>query len=132
MELEKQTFQTTEKLSHNCGLLKGCQNLKISGYEIHQGVSYSNEKSIFENKPNLGVIKENIFATYIHGIFDNSIFTRTFINNIRVSKGLEAIDDYFDFHKFKIDEYDKWEETLRNSLDIKKIYKILGESSDEI
>ena len=84
MGLKKQTFQTTEKLNHNCGLLKECQNLEISGYEIHQGVTYSNEKSIFKNKPNLGVIKENIFATYIHGVFDNSIFTRTFINNIRV------------------------------------------------
>lgn len=132
MEKEKQTFQTTEKITHNTGLLKGCNNCKVSGYEIHQGVTQSKETSIFQNKPNLGVLKDNIFATYIHGVFDNSIFTRTFINNIRISKGLEPIDDYFDFEKFKVDEYDRWEETLRNSLDIDKIYEILGESSNEI
>lgn len=132
MGKEKQTFQTTEKITHNTDLLKGCLDCIISGYEIHQGVTDSKEPSIFENRPNLGVLKDNIFATYIHGVFDNSIFTRTFINNIRISKGLEAIDDYFDFQKFKIDEYDKWEKTLRNSLDIDKIYKILGESSNEI
>ncbi len=132
MEKEKQTFQTTEKITYNLDLLKGCIDCMISGYEIHQGVTESKEISIFENKPNLGVLKDNVFATYIHGIFDNSVFTRTFINNIRVSKGLEAIDDYFDFKKFKIDEYDKWEKTLRSSLDIDKIYKILGESLNEI
>jgi adenosylcobyric acid synthase len=132
MEKEKQTFQTTEKITHNTGLLKGCVDCTVSGYEIHQGVTRSKETSIFQNKPNLGVLKDNIFATYIHGVFDNSVFTRTFINNIRISKGLEPIDDYFDFKKFKIDEYDRWEETLRNSLDIDKIYEILGESSNEI
>jgi len=132
MEKEKQTFQTTEKITHNEGLLKGCHDCIVSGYEIHQGVTHSNENSIFKDKPYLGVLKDNIFATYIHGVFDNSIFTRTFINNIRVSKGLEVIDDYFDFKKFKMDEYDRWEQTLRSSLDIKKIYKILGERSNEI
>jgi len=125
MELEKQTFQTTENLSYNCGLLKNCENLSVSGYEIHQGVTHSNEISVFDKKPNLGVIKDNIFATYIHGIFDNPEFTRTFINNIREQKGLSPIKEQFDFEKFKINEYDKWEKVLRESLDIKKIYEIL-------
>jgi adenosylcobyric acid synthase len=128
MELKKQTFQTTAKLSYNEKLLEGCRGLEISGYEIHQGVTRSKETPTFCDNPNLGVIKDNIFATYIHGIFDNSTFTRTFINNIRKLKGLEPVEDYFDFEQFKINEYDKWEKTLRESLDMEKIYEILGDS----
>ncbi len=125
MSKEKKTCQTTKIISYNKGLLEGCKNTEVTGYEIHQGVTLSEEKSIFLNSPNLGVIKDNIFATYIHGIFDNSSFTRQFINNIRKTKGLEPVNHYFNFSEFKIDEYNKWENTLRNSLDIKKIYKIL-------
>ncbi|MBM6875384.1 cobyric acid synthase CobQ, partial [Fusobacterium mortiferum] len=63
---------------------------------------------------------------YIHGIFDNDKFTRTFLNNIRERKGLKPLEEKFSFYEFKEGEYDKLATTLRENLNIEEIYKIMG------
>jgi Cobyric acid synthase len=124
------------------GYLENLSNKEVNGYEIHMGVTKRNENS--ENfvtlKEKLGekvtyevgsVNKDsNVFGTYLHGIFDNIDFTRTLLNNIRVSKGLEPIESYVkSFEEFKNQEYDKLADFLREHLDIEKIYEIMNSNN---
>jgi adenosylcobyric acid synthase len=68
----------------------------------------------------------NVWGTYIHGIFENDIFRRSFINRIRIKKGLRP--ERRTLYRFDLDqELDKLAQVVRESLDLKTIYKILSE-----
>lgn len=126
MEKIKYTKQVEKVLAVNDSpLLAGCDGLHIKGYEIHQGVTNGSEQNLTVEKNYTVLAKGNAFGTYIHGIFDNGQFTRTFLNNIRKRKGLAPIDALFSFNEFKESEYDKLADLLRNNLDMEAVYSIL-------
>jgi adenosylcobyric acid synthase len=130
---EKTTKQISGNIINNDGLFSGLKNIQIEGYEIHMGASSGNDcKSGFMEIDGTlsGVIKNNIIGTYIHGIFDNVKFSRTFLNNIRKIKGLSAIDFEINYKKFKQKEYDKLAKSVRENLNMKKIYEILNCKED--
>ena len=58
-------------------------------------------------------------------IFDNEKFTRRFLNNVRVKKGLELLEESFSFTEFKEREYDRLAKLLRENLDIDEIYNMM-------
>ena len=128
MEAKKQTLQVRKKVinTSNNEYLKGLDNIEIEGYEIHQGITKGLEEKFIDGEEYVGIFKENIIATYLHGILDNGRFTREFLNNIRVKKGLDKIEKIIDYKEEKNKEYDKWEKLLRDNLNIEKIYKILN------
>lgn len=127
MEMKKNTTQYSGVLENCTGLLKGLDGYHIKGYEIHQGITIGNEHSITNNNPTVAVVKDdNIFATYIHGIFDNEKLTRTILNKIREKKGLSKKDKIMTFDEYKISQLDKLEKIIRENIDIDKIYKIMG------
>lgn len=106
-------------------MIEGCENLKVRGYEIHQGITTGNEKNLVQEQEFILTAKENVFATYIHGIFDNGEFTRRFLNRVREKKGLKPLEERFSFAEFKENEYNKLAKLLRENLDIKGIYEIM-------
>jgi adenosylcobyric acid synthase len=128
MESSKNTLQYSGEILVGDGLFKGLSGSYINGYEIHQGVTNGNENGKFLDGSGYinGVIKDNIIGCYIHGIFDNSEFTRGFLNNIRNKKGLDSIDTTITFDQFKENEYDKLAKIVKESVDMKKIYNIMG------
>ena len=71
-------------------------------------------------------------GTYLHGIFDNSGFTRKLLNLIRRHKGLgdmsEAPQDYWEQME---KELTLLAGTLRNALDMEAMYEILHEYSHD-
>ena len=113
----KKTEQVTKKIEVTEGILKDFNDYEIKGYEIHQGVT---------NISNPVICKDNVFATYIHGIFDNSKLTNDFLNMIRKQKNIAAQKEVLSFNEFKEREYDKLAKLLRENLNIKEIYKILN------
>lgn len=128
MEKSKNTLQYHGQILLDQGLFKGLYGKTINGYEIHQGITNGKEKGIFLDGENYinGVIKNNIIGCYIHGIFDNTEFTRGFLNNIRSEKGLDGIDATISFEEFKEKEYDKLAKVVEESVDMGKLYKIIG------
>ncbi|STO31774.1 Cobyric acid synthase [Fusobacterium necrogenes] len=127
LEKVKITEQTEKILINDLeeSIIRGCENLKIRGYEIHQGISKGEEKNLILGGGLTMVARENILGTYIHGIFDNEKFTRKFLNNVRLKKGLKPLKGNFTFSKLKEREYDKLAKLLREHLDIGEIYKIM-------
>ena len=112
----KKTEQVTKRLELTEGILKDFTNYEVKGYEIHQGISTFDSPVI---------CKDRIFATYIHGIFDNSKFTNDFLNIVRREKNMPEQKEIFSFNEFKEKEYDKLAELLRKNLDMEKIYEIM-------
>ena len=127
MEKEKNTIQYTGKLVNTKGILEGLDGTEIKGYEIHQGVTVGNESSVTEDDHIVAVVKDNIFGTYLHGIFDNEKVTRTILNRIRDKKGMEQLGEGITFDEYREREFDKLEKVVRENIDIKKIYEILGD-----
>lgn len=126
MENEKTLVQYKGKLSVNNGILKILNNFEIKGYEIHQGITQGNEKNLTTDDRTIFVNRNNIIATYLHGIFDNKNFTDVFLNEIRRRKGLEEVNNNISYEEYKLKEFDKLEKLVRENVDIDEIYKIIG------
>ena len=126
MENEKTLVQYKGKLVVDNGILKTLNNFEIKGYEIHQGITKGNEKNLTTDERTIFVNRDNIIATYLHGIFDNKDFTDTLLNEIRRRKGLEEVNDNISYEEYKKKEFDKLEKLVRKNVDIDEIYKIIG------
>ncbi|CKG93247.1 Cobyric acid synthase [Fusobacterium polymorphum] len=125
MENEKTLVQYNGKLAVDNGLLKILNNFEIKGYEIHQGITKGNEKNLTTDDRTIFVNRDNIIATYLHGIFDNKDFTDLLLNEIRKRKGLEQVNNNISYEEYKLKEFDKLEKLVRENVDIDEIYKIL-------
>lgn len=126
MEKEKTLVQYTGTLRVEKGMLKALDNLELRGYEIHQGVTRGDEENLTDDDRIVFVNKDNIMATYLHGIFDNKEFTEALLNEIRRRKGLEEINHNISYEEYKRKEFDKLEKLVRENVDMDTIYKIMG------
>jgi adenosylcobyric acid synthase len=135
MEAEKSTRQVEAvwrfKDDGYFSLMNGEE--KITGYEIHMGQTayrgvnqpvYLSGIEQFE-----GAVNEtgNVFGTYLHGIFDNFNWTGKLLNALRRRRGLPEINDRLpkNYRDYKEQEYDKLAATVRESLDMEKVYRII-------
>ena len=75
--------------------------LPVDGYEIHQGRSRINPKlkiadeefhQIFDD-PGLGLVNssQSIWGCYLHGIFDNGPWRRSWLNHLRKQRGMSSL-----------------------------------------
>ncbi len=68
---------------------------------------------------------QSVWGTYLHGVFDDDNFRRAFINDLRSRKGLTPLQGVQ--ASFSIDPaLDRLADTVREALDMKKVYEILG------
>ena len=111
----------------------------LEGYEIHMGETEISDsltpfsRIILQNGEETsrydGAVSpdKRIQGTYLHGVFDNSQWTRNYLNQIRIEKGLEPVtDQVMDLKEFKDLQYDKLAAVIRDSVDMKKIYQIMN------
>lgn len=74
----------------------------ITGYEIHQGITRLSENTsqrirttiqpLFEDS-SLGIVNNNqsVWGCYLHGIFDNGAWRRSWLNYLRHRRGLSSL-----------------------------------------
>ena len=85
--------------------LSDTSDCKVTGYEIHMGLTYRlagspcfhivNRKNSRDGEsPDDGAVSSDglVWGTYIHGVFDQPGFRRTWLNGVRRRKGLAALD----------------------------------------
>lgn len=121
MEKKKNTTQYRGILKNMDGFFSNLEGVAVEGYEIHQGIT----KNLMEESLT-SIASGNIFATYVHGIFDNREFIDAVLNNLREKKGLEKIHGTLSFKEYREQELDKLENLLRENLNMEKIYEIMG------
>ncbi|SFO93679.1 cobyric acid synthase [Prevotella sp. tf2-5] len=105
------TTITAEKITRQVTFLfdgKTCQ-----GYEIHQGISDTDEVILIEDR---------CIGTYVHGILDNTSFVDYLL---RPYKEKVKSTPAFDYHTFKEQQYDKLADHIRRYVDIPAVYRIL-------
>ncbi|MCD7716622.1 MAG: cobyric acid synthase, partial [Lachnospiraceae bacterium] len=74
-----------------------------------------------------GAWKDNVYGTYIHGVFDREEVCSAVVRSLAKAKNLtEEIGTAMDFAAFKETQYDLLADGLRANLDMDAIYRILN------
>lgn len=130
MQKEKQTVQV-EARTLASDLWDS--NIELRGYEIHMGrtkkkpgvlpafqVRYADESR--EDGAQSRDLR--VWGTYLHGLFDSDAFRKSFLNGVRLHKGMAA-SPVSSYGQLKQDGFEKLAATVRASLDMQKIHAIL-------
>ena len=110
--------------------------MSIEGYEIHMGETSSLDEGLsrmcsikaFEADEYIldGYHKDNVFGTYVHGIFETPEIAETILKSLAEKKGVDAgCIGKLSAAEYKEMQYDKLADILRENLDMDKIYEIL-------
>ena len=113
---EKTTTRTACSFPECGGLFVPLSGCPLEGYEIHMGQSEG-----------LFTVSGHILGTYLHGLLDSPQLVERLVGLLMEEKGLhwdretpkETLWDY------KQRQYDKLAQTLRENLDLRKIYDIV-------
>jgi len=108
------------------------QNFDVSGYELHEGYSVSNETPLISLSKGFGNCGDSydgsfkiignsyIFGTYFHGILENFEFRNYLVNLARSKKNLSKIEDDTYAELFN-ENMDKLSKIIEENLDFSKI-----------
>jgi adenosylcobyric acid synthase len=122
----------------------------VKGYEIHMGITHGeairpcfrtmahsekfstnfpfSDQEMGEGKYD-GAMREDglVWGTYIHGLFDQPLFRREWLNRVRHRKGLSPLEvEVSKAVSAKVaGELDRWAEHVEKHVDIAKIFSIL-------
>ncbi len=137
-EGDKVTTQVEGKVAASAsGVFQSQQELKVRGYEIHMGRTILGEgtKPFIEIYHRLGEDsqlldgavdeKNQVFGTYIHGIFDDIGFTRCFLDYFMAKKGYGMGEKTLTLEEFKEAQYNKLAEVVKSSLNMEEIFRIM-------
>lgn len=138
---QKKRTRVTGKFQKLEGKLKELSGTEIEGYEIHMGTSetignagnLTGIQDIIEDTPEQleGTFKENVYGTYVHGIFDNSQVVKLIVTEILKDKGLDFSKvTSFSMEAYKESQYDLLAEAVRASCDMEKIYEIIEKGQE--
>ena len=124
----KRTCQTQGRIECNSDIIKDCSRIKVTGYEIHNGVTEVLEGAegfiISSEGEALGVCNKegNVFGTYLHGVFDEGEFAKDFINALRKHKGQAVVEsEVLDYRKYKMSQYDELAKLFEENIDISRV-----------
>lgn len=129
----KTRSRVTGQIHELDGMFQSLSGKKIQGYEIHMGKTIVNGKSFAGLEDIKGECKEDgcygnhVFGTYIHGLFDEDEFREAFLKMLCERKGISYHKEVsLSYREYKERQYDKLADILRNSLDMDRIYEIMG------
>lgn len=97
-------------------------NCPISGYEIHH--AQSAEIADCHNPITDYFRSKNIWATYVHGLFDDDVFRQRFINHVRTFKGLNPVPSCTPYTLEN--SLNKLANIIRKNVNMTAIYQSMG------
>ncbi|NBH15443.1 cobyric acid synthase [Lachnospiraceae bacterium] len=121
------------------GALNRLSGMKIGGYEIHMGrtemrtgeegkaMTEITVQTLPGQKPDLeGCCRDNVYGTYVHGIFDESGIARALFTALAERKGAAlGVLREESWKEYKETQYDLLADTLRSHLDMKAVYRMM-------
>ncbi len=133
---EKTRTQVSGTFGQTDGIFASLAGTYLEGYEIHMGVTtlkgcetltalHAADGTQVSGKTD-GAWKDNIFGSYVHGIFDKEEMAEGIVKALGLRKGLDiSAMTGVDFDAFKQTQYDKLADVLRAHMDMEQIYRIL-------
>ena len=124
------------------GILQALSGVAFSGYEIHMGQSIGKEgtdrlteihdtnrqqgEPAVRERKSEGAMGENVYGTYVHGIFDSMDVVNAVVRALAERKGIDPEGlAQIDYAAYKEQQYDKMAAILRQYLDMEAIYRIV-------
>jgi len=104
--------------------------LPVKGYEIHHGqtTGAENHPAFFREDGEIIGVKSpdgRIWGTYLHGVFDDDAFRRWFIDRLRRRRSWLPRGEILAVYDLE-PAFDRLAEIVRRSLDMEKIYRLMG------
>ncbi|MBF0555446.1 MAG: cobyric acid synthase [Nitrospirae bacterium] len=126
-----ETKTTRQVIAATAGQIPYVRNTHsaLTGYEIHMGQTKGADSPAFvvSGQHPDGAVKNSVWGTYIHGIFDNDAFRRDLINGLRERKGLPSVEDApVSYAAEKDAAIDRLAQLLRTNLNMDFIYSLAG------
>ena len=116
---EKVQTQTRGTFGRVEGVLAPLAGMAYEGYEIHMGRSQNAQPALAGH--------DNIYGTYIHGVFDAPGVADAVLQALCAKKGADASQlGAFDAAAYREQQYDILADAVRENLDMKMIYRIPG------
>lgn len=106
------------------------KRIPLEGYEIHMGQTcYIKPVQSFAmlNGEREGCLVNHIQGTYLHDVFHNDVFRRTFLNKIRNQKGLSSIEETINIKEKKEKEFARLASHVRESVNIDDVYRLMDQ-----
>lgn len=105
---------------------QGLENLSETDDTMQNAWMSETEDSVKGISGADGYSRGNIYGTYIHGIFDKEEVVRTIVGALAEKKGIVLEDKRgMDLKEFKETQYDFLADSLRQHLDMDRIYEII-------
>ncbi len=134
MNSSKLTRQTAGQLSISTLFHQPIPPTPIAGYEIHIGETVYEPHALpfatlADGTPD-GCIAANsrIFATYLHGVFDEDPFRHTFLRAARAFHRLDKVPTLNRWKEQRESALDRLADTVRNSVDLSHIFDWAGQA----
>lgn len=118
------------------GIFEDLSGMEVEGYEIHMGetsralppMAYLMESQSGSHLAKMdGCQRGNVYGTYLHGFFDRENIAETVVKALLKAKGLETpLEKLPAYEEYKEQQYEHLAEILRQSLDLKRIYELMG------
>lgn len=118
------------------GIFEDLSGMEVEGYEIHMGetsralppIAYLMESQSGSHLAKMdGCQRGNVYGTYLHGFFDRENIAETVVKALLKAKGLEtSLEKLPAYEEYKEQQYEHLAEILRQSLDLKRIYELMG------
>lgn len=129
---EKVRTRVTGQFDEMEGQFSRFSRIPFTGYEIHMGHTLPAEASalpllhISSAESPAGYYRQHIAGTYIHGVFDEPQVSAALIQTLLRQKGLpEDTVQTPDMKQYKEEQYNRLADSLRQSLDMEMIYRIV-------
>jgi adenosylcobyric acid synthase len=141
----KRTIQMKGHFNRVEGIFSCLSGREFYGYEIHSGITKLEEAKALNTVEPINEKAEpfaegsqtvrggmQVYGTYIHGIFDGEGIAAKIVEALLARKGL-SMDDVkvIDYQKYKQHQYDLLAQSVREHLDMEKVYEIVEKGLGE-
>ena len=118
---EKTQTRTEGSFCDVTGFFACLSRTRFTGYEVHMGVTEAQGAALTDRG---GTYCGNVAGCYVHGIFDSAEVSGALIRALYQAKGLPACTEPADRRTHREKQLDALADTVRQSLDLAKIYQI--------
>ena len=106
------------------------KTIPVKGYEIHYGKSLFGKKTVpfvfgADKHDVIGVYQQNVYGSYLHGLFDQDEFRLCVVNSILKNKKISTSRKFM-YKSEKEKSIKHLVQLVRKNLDVKYIYKLMG------
>lgn len=127
-DVEKTRTRVTGQVTEAEGIFAPLRDTPFFGYEIHMGQTETAGASFatLSSGTQDGVVSGNVWGSYVHGIFDDGVFTAQLVNCLLSAKGLAPEAKPILIDEYKEMQYNNLASVVRDHLDMDLIWQLIG------